>query len=78
MGYNFTITPPWYRVKEDKEYSWPCKSDPTRTIEIYTDDVLTKQDNGKYQTHTGLGCLNIIIPDEDVILQDKTANLRLL
>lgn len=78
MGYDFTIIPPWYRVKEDKEYPWPCKPDPNRTIEIYTNDVLTKQPDGKYQKHTGLGCLNIPISDEDVILQDKPANLRLL
>jgi hypothetical protein len=75
MGYDY---PPWYKVKKDKEYPWPCKSEPNRTIKIFTDDVLTKQSNGKYQKHTGLGCLNIHIPDEDVIKQDTSANLRLL
>ena len=78
MGYSFTITAPWYRVNTDKIYPWPCKSDPNRIIDIYTDDVLTKQDNGLYQKHTGLGCLDIVIPDEDVKLQDKDINLRLL
>jgi len=78
MGYNFKIDN-YYKIKhKEKEYPWPCGGHPNRTIVIFDDDVLTKGENGKFTKHTGICCLNIIIPVEDVIKQDDVANLRLM
>jgi hypothetical protein len=77
MGYDFTIKR-YYKVKAEKEYPWPCKVDQERTLKIYPDDVLTKDKNGTYMKHTGLGTFGHIIPDEDVEKIDKEAHLRLI
>lgn len=78
MGYDFEI-PHWYKIKDErKEYPWPCKDVPNRTIAIYNDDVLTRSEDRTFMKHTGLGCFGIQIPDDDLIEQDEPAKLRLL
>lgn len=84
MGYDFTIKG-GVRVKVKGEYPWPiapehCKNnaDRNRTIELWPDDVLTKQDNGKYMKHTGLGCTNIVLTEEQIEPIGKDVALRLL
>ena len=55
MGYSFTMPKGIaFRVKKEGIYPWPRDGDKDRTIELFTDDVLTKQENGKYMKHTGL------------------------
>ena len=74
VGYRFRVKDA-VRVKVTKEYPWPApKANPPlldRTIKLFgadTDyaDVLTKQSDGRYMKHTGICCINIPIPDEDV------------
>lgn len=55
-----------YRVREQKEYPWPCKPDPKRMVELYPFDVLTKHPNGTVTKHTGLCMTGIIVPDSDL------------
>ena len=74
MGYSFTLPKGIaFRVKKEGIYPWPWDGDKDRTIRLFTDDVLTKQENGKYMKHTGLGCLNIVLATEEVepITEDK-------
>ena len=66
MGYTFTIEK-HYRVKEDKEYPWPCAFDPSRTMTILQSDILTRSKDGTYMKHTGLGTFGHVLPDADVI-----------
>lgn len=77
MGFAYKITE-YYRIKEHvKEYPWPCQPEPDRTITLYDWDVLTKCADGTYTKHTGLGCVNIGIPPEDVIfVTDKPGTIR--
>ena len=78
MGYDFEISG-YFRIKEKmKEYPWPCMANPNRTITLSDRDILTKQGNGKYLRHTGVGCMNIEIPTEDLIEVDYTAKLRMV
>jgi hypothetical protein len=65
VGHRFTIKD-YYQVKRDGDYPWPCGPDPDRTIRLHTDDVLTKSENGSFTKHTGLGCLNIRLTDDEV------------
>lgn len=53
MGYNFTIKN-YYQVKKDGHYPAPCAADKNRKYELFTDDVLTKSEDGTYTVHTGL------------------------
>ncbi|CAA2107721.1 hypothetical protein [Variovorax paradoxus] len=85
MGYDFTIKKEnAWRVKQDGDYPWPpcAKAFPLeqdRTIHLSTRDVLTKSDEtGKYMKHTGLGCTNIILKDEEVEPWGQDVKLRLL
>lgn len=55
------------KVKEDKEYSWPCEPEPRRTIEIDTDDILVRERKGSFRKVSGICCFNIKIPEEDII-----------
>lgn len=57
----------YLRVKKDSIYPWPCKNEPDRTIQLFDDDVLSRNSDGSYTKHTGLCCIGIIIPDEDII-----------
>lgn len=78
MKYKFKVKD-GYRIKyEMKEYPWPCEKKPDRMITIYDDDVLTISENGTCMKHTGLGCLNIQIPMEDLIPWDKDLMLELV
>jgi hypothetical protein len=75
MSYDFYIDD-WYSIKEkEKEYPWPCESEVDRTITIFSDDVLTHQEGNSYMKHTGLGCLGIIIPKEDLIHHETRVHL---
>jgi len=76
MGYNFKIAPPWYMVKKDKKY--PVMSKKPWEHQIFTDDVLTKNKNGLFTVHTGVCVTALKIPEEDLIKQTETANLRML
>ena len=77
MGYDFTIKN-GFRPKAAGSYPWPCKDLPKRTIDLFTDDVLTKSEDGTWMKHTGLGCLRIVLTDEQVEPIGKPINLRLL
>lgn len=78
MGYNFTVKNA-VRPKVEGHYPWPCESSPDRTILLLADDVLTKNpETGKYMLHTGLGCFNIILKDEEVTPIEGDVHLRLL
>jgi hypothetical protein len=54
-------------VKNTKEYPWPCAKNPNRTILIFNDDMLQRASNGTFTKLTGIGCLNIQIPEEDIV-----------
>lgn len=56
----------YIKVKKDGRYSWPWNGDVNRTIELFTDDVLTKAKDGTYNLHTGIGCCNIQLKDDEV------------
>lgn len=78
MGYRYTISE-YYKIKSiDKEYPWPCQSSPNRVIKLFSDDVLTKSEDGTYMKQTGLGCFGIIIPDADVEHITSPINLVLI
>lgn len=77
MSYAFSIDGA-LRVKADKTYPWPCAPEPDRTIDLFDDDVLTKSEDGTYMKHTGLGCLHIVIPDEDLVPWGKPCELVML
>jgi hypothetical protein len=62
----------YYATKITNTYHWSCESEPDRTIVIfglnsYHHDVLQRVRPGVYNCLTGIGKLNISIPDEDVI-----------
>jgi len=63
-----------FHVKADSKYPWPCKPEPNRTINIYTDDVLTRGEDG-WTKHTGLCCVGIQIPETDVVPFGKTVGI---
>lgn len=78
MGYSFTINN-GVRPKVAGIYPWPCADLPDRTIELFTDDVLTKDPTtGLYMKHTGLGCFNIVLTDEQVEPVGKPVGLQML
>jgi len=77
MGYNFTVKN-GFRVKQDGEYPWPWPNDPNHTITLFTDDVLTKEEDGKYMKQTGIGCCNIVLTDEQVVPIDGEIKMRML
>lgn len=57
----------YQRVKKSKEYPWPCESLPDRTIMIYDDDILRRSEKGIFTKITGLCCLDIHIPEKDIV-----------
>lgn len=57
----------YQRVKKSKEYPWPWGGQLDRTIMIYDDDILRRSEKGIFTKITGLCCLNIHIPEEDII-----------
>jgi len=65
MGYNYKLDK-YYVVKKEGKYLWPCKSQPNRTIELFTDDVLTKNDDGTFTVHTGICCFGICLKKNQV------------
>ena len=77
MGYDFCLKG-CIHVRRKKTYPWPCPSDPKRTIPIWAKDVLSRQRKNRYTCHTGLCCINIHIPDADVVPFKKDCYLRLI
>jgi hypothetical protein len=86
MGYRFKITG-GVRVKKAGHYPWPIKDQKywnkgedgsKRTIELDTNDVLTKSEDGTYMVHTGLGCFGIVLKDDEVDPIGKDVNLQML
>ena len=78
MGYSFTISKDdAYHPKEDGLYSWPCKDEPDRKLELFVDDVLTKDQDGTYTCHTGICCVRIKILDSEVELWNEDKKLRI-
>lgn len=77
MGRHFTIEG-GVRPKAAGRYPWPCSGEPNRTIELLTDDVLTKSEDGTYMVHTGLGCFGIVLKDEEVEPIGKPVGLQML
>lgn len=69
------------RVKKDGVYPWPTLKcvppEPDRTIELFTDDVLTKGADGTYTVHTGICCFNIVLKDDEVEPWGRDVNLRI-
>ena len=78
MGYRFNIKN-YYKVKKEGQYPWPCKGYADRTIELFNDDVLTKDsEDGTFMKHTGLGCVGIILKDDEVYYVPETARLQMI
>jgi hypothetical protein len=74
MGYIYELNN-YYKIKcvdgeEKKEYPWPCKDNPKRTVDIYNDDILVinSEENGICSVikHTGLAAIGILIPKDDL------------
>ena len=73
QSYNVTG---YYRVKVHKKYPAPCEPEPNRLYEIFTDDVLTKDEKrGTYTIHTGLMLMGIVLADNEVEFVPGTAQL---
>lgn len=70
MSYDYKL-PRYYRVKANKNYPWPWAQDKSRTMEIFTEDVLTLREDGTFMKHTGLGTFGHVIPMEDVELVEE-------
>lgn len=68
----------YQRVKENKTYPWPCWDNADRTIEIFTDDVLTRTKPGIFTCQTGICKTNILIPEKDIIETSSDNHLVLL
>jgi hypothetical protein len=78
MGYTYQLNE-YYKIKyEEKEFPWPCKADPNRTITLFDDDILSRNDNGTYVKETEVCCTNIKIPDEDVIKFDDIITMQVM
>jgi len=55
MGYDYTVRN-YYTVRKQGEYPAPCPCDKKRKYLLFTDDVLTKNEDGSFTVHTGI-CL---------------------
>lgn len=82
MGYNFIVSN-GVRVKKAGDYPWPPskprdEEDKNRTIDLDTDDVLTKSPDGTYIVHTGLCCFGIVLRDDEVEPIEGDVKLRML
>ena len=56
-----------FTVHQKNIYPWPCAPDPTRTLELWPGDVLTKHPNGTITKHNGLCMMNIRVPEGDLV-----------
>jgi len=57
----------WFTPVRDMVVPWPCAALPDRTIDLSVKDILTKDETtGKWMKHTGLGCFNIVLRDDQV------------
>lgn len=65
MSYVYEIKN-YYIVRKHGEYPWPCIFDKKRTIELTPEDVLTKNPDGTFVKHTGVGCFNIKLKSNQV------------
>ena len=66
----------YYVVRKHGKYPWPCNMDKKRTIELFPDDVLTKNPDGTFVRHTGIGCFVIKLKPSQV--KKVTNNKKLL
>jgi len=76
MGYRFNIDN-YYAVKKKGNYPWPCASEPKRTIELFTSDVLTTSGDGTFTVHTGICCTNICLTKKQVKFVKKSVALEI-
>ena len=77
MGYAYKLDK-YYVVKKEGEYPWPCQSQRKRTIELFTNDVLTKNSNGTFTIHTGICCFGIRLKKNQVKLVKKPVGLEII
>lgn len=70
----YTLTG-FYRLVKPGHYPWPCADEPNRTIELIDGDILTKDEDGSYRTHTGIMCFRIQLPDDAVVYDEGTCRL---
>jgi len=77
MAYDFTIRN-GFKVKKDGTYPCPTKNNPNQTVKLFTDDVLTKEDDDKYMRHTGIGRYGIVLTDDEVEPIKKPVKLRVM
>lgn len=80
MGYKFGFKAGTYvSPKESGQYPWPCDAEPERQITLFDDDILTKDPStGRYMVHTGIGCFNIVLTDDQVVVGAEDVSLRML
>ena len=57
----------FYRVKEQKTYPWPCRTDQHRVVELFPVDILSKHPNGTVTKQSGFCMTNIQVPEDDLI-----------
>jgi len=74
MSYSYKVMQ-YYQVKKDGQYPWPCKDNKKRTIELFSHDILSKNTDGTFFRHTGIGCFGIILKKNQVQLFKKPAEL---
>jgi hypothetical protein len=77
MGYNYKITN-YYKVKKEGIYPRPIPANPDETLQLFTDDILTKNRNGTYTCHTGVCMLGIKLKEDEVELIKETAHLVIM
>jgi hypothetical protein len=77
MGYTYRLNE-YYKVKKNGEYPWPCPSEKDRNIELFTDDIFTKNENGTFMKETGLGCFGIVLQEDQVELIKKPIRLQII
>ena len=71
----FGIVDGYYAPVTDCVVDWPWAGDKHRKTELFTDDVLTKAEDGTYTKHTGICQTNLIISDDMVRWVDKAGYL---
>jgi hypothetical protein len=78
MSYSFGIKD-GVRVKREGIYPWPCPADPSGTIELFRDDVLTyNRATRDYTLHTGVCRFGIKLTNEEVEPIGKAVTLQIL
>jgi len=68
MSVNLGPVNSYYKIRRHGYYPWPWEGDKDRTLEIFESDMLVRERKDRYKCITGICCVNIHIPDTDVIL----------